>query len=284
MFAYVVLHYRTLELTKDCVSHLRTLSPDSHIVIVDNGSADGSGSVLHDLYSGCDMVDVISSPENLGFASGNNLGFQYARSRFSPDYIVVMNNDVIITQPDFEERIASHMAASNVDVCGPDIHTPDGHHQNPLRLKPFGTFRIVKQMMIDAARLACLRLGIFQDRILGTYTQVSNDYHQQTVEVVDVCDCIVHGACVVFGPRYISDNDFAFLPVTFLYGEEMILFDFCGRRGYRSGVCASAQVLHLGGKSTMVDVSQRARQIFKIRNTLESMCQLVRLRLFPGKY
>lgn len=284
MFAYVVLHYRTIGLTKDCVSSLRAISPDSHIVIVDNGSGDGSGHALRDLYSSCDLVDVILSPENLGFASGNNLGYQYALANYSPDYIVVMNNDVIISQADFESRIVSYMMESRVDVCGPDILTPDGHHQNPLRMQPFGTMRIIKQMMIDSARLLCLRLGFLESRILNTYTKVSADYHGQTVSLHNITGCIVHGACVVYGANYLRTNQFAFVPVTFLYGEEMILFDFCRRHGHITGVCADARVLHLGGKSTMVDLSQRDRQIFKIGQTLRSMLQLVWLRLFPGKY
>jgi len=284
MFVYIVLHYRTLQLTIDCVCSLRSNFPDSHIVIVDNGSGDGSGDTLVSMYQQCDMVDVVLSKENLGFARGNNLGFDFAVRTYHPDYAVVMNNDVMISQPDFENTISSYMTENKIDVCGPDILTPDGDHQNPLMLKPFGSFRIIKQMLIDMLRLLALRLGVMESRILGTYNNVSQSYHKQTVEVSDVRDCIVHGACVVFSRKYSDKVPYAFVPVTFLYGEEMILFDFCRRRAFGTGVCSGARVLHLGGKSTMADASQKDRQIFKIRQTLRSMFQLLRLRLFPGKH
>ncbi len=284
MFVYVILHYRTLQLTIDCVGSLRSNFPASHIVVVDNGSGDGSGDALVSMYQHCDMVDVLVSGNNLGFASGNNLGYEFAVRNYSPDFVVVMNNDVLISDTAFEGSISSYMQNQNVDVCGPDILTPDGDHQNPLMLRPFGSFRIIKQMVIDALRLLCLRLGLMQERILGTYGSISAQYHKQHAEISAVGNCIVHGACVVFSRRYSSNVPHAFVPVTFLYGEEMILYDFCKRRGYSTGVCPSARVLHLGGKSTMASASQKERQIFKIRQTLRSMYQLIKLRLFPGKY
>lgn len=277
-FAYVVLHYKTLDLTIDCVRHLSAVSPSSHIVVVDNGSGDGSGEALQSLYQSADNIHVIPGRTNLGFAGGNNLGYSYVRDNLGACSVVVMNNDVMISQPDFESRIYDFMSANGVDVCGPDILTPDGTHQNPLLPKPFSSFRIMKQMAIDSARLLCLRLGIFQKRILATYTSVSSSYHRQDVTSADVHGCVPHGACLVFSSRYLSEMPYAFEPVTFLYGEEMILSELCRYRGYRIGICASAQVTHLGGKSTMVDVPQRERQIFKIRMTLRSMWSLLKLR------
>ncbi len=281
-FAYVVLHYRTYDLTVDCVSNLARIAPQSPVVVVDNGSGDGSGERLRDFFISADSVHVLLSPSNLGFASGNNLGYAYACEHFDPDFVVVMNNDVMISQPDFEQLMADFMSAEGVDVCGPDILTPDGGHQNPLLTEPFSSFRIFKQMAIDSVRLLCLRLGIFQKRILGTYSSVSSSYHRKEAVVTRAISCIPHGACLVFSRRYIDRMPYAFEPVTFLFCEEMILHDLCRHMDFRTAVCPEARVLHLGGKSTMADAGQRQRQIFKISQTLRSMWSLLKLRMFKN--
>ena len=58
----------------------------AEIIVVDNGSKDGSAEYLKQTFP---SVRVIESRENLGFAGGNNLGVNHANG----DYIVLLNND-----------------------------------------------------------------------------------------------------------------------------------------------------------------------------------------------
>ena len=274
--AFVILHYRTLEMTISCLDNLLTAAPGSPIIVVDNGSDDGSGEALRTRYG--DRVTIIVNGENLGFARGNNTGYKYAREHYSPDCIVVMNNDVIITQPGFAELIASYMKGNALDVCGPDILTPEGRHQNPLQRAPYSTFRILKWMLIDFFRLMMLKLRLFEKKILSTYTTVSNSYQKQDVDLSNTDSCILHGSCVAFAGEFLQNEDFAFVPVTFLYAEEMILADYCRRRKYHAAVCPVAQVTHLGGKTIMNGVLPREKQIFKTTQVVKSLWQLVKLR------
>ena len=39
------------------------------------------------------QIHVVLSSENIGFSSGNNLGFSYIRDNFLPEFLVVINND-----------------------------------------------------------------------------------------------------------------------------------------------------------------------------------------------
>lgn len=279
--AFVILHYRTFEITVSCLEQLFKVAPDSPIVVVDNGSGDGSGEALREKFGG--RVAVLINEDNLGFARGNNTGYKYVKEHYKADCVVVMNNDVIITQPDFTTVLASYMKENDLDVCGPDIVTPDDKHQNPMFRKPFSTFRILKQMAIDIVRIAMLKLHLFERRILSTYTTVSNSFQKQDVaDLSNITDCILHGSCIAYSSNYLSKEDFAFVPVTFLYGEEMILFDYCQRKKYRTGVCISAQVTHLGGRTIMNGSVPREKQIFKAKQTVKSLWQLVKLRLFKS--
>ena len=278
--AFVILHHKTLDVSLSCLDNLLKVAPDSPIVVVDNGSNDGSGEELRRRFSDYKNVVVIINDQNLGFAKGNNVGYKYVKDNFDVDCVVVMNNDVIITQPNFAEIIASYMLENHLYVCGPDIITPEGRHQNPLQREPFSTFRIIKWMLMDCIRLIMLKLHLFEKKILATYTSVSNSYQRQDIDLNGITDCVLHGSCVAYSSDYLSKEDFAFVPVTFLYAEEMILADYCKRKNYRTGVCPTATVTHLGGKTIMNGALPREKQIFKTRQVVKSLSKLLKIRMF----
>lgn len=71
--------------------------PGSEIIVVDNGSSDGTASFLKERYP---LVRVLEHKENLGFGGGSNSGFEAATS----DVIVLLNNDMRV-EKDFLEPL-----------------------------------------------------------------------------------------------------------------------------------------------------------------------------------
>ena len=136
---FLILHYLAYEMTKECVDTLLNVFGERniHIVIVDNGSTNKTGMKLKEMYADNGQITVLINNENLGFAKGNNVGYRYIRERFRPRYLVAMNNDVLIKDPFFIEKIRNLEDTSGFDVLGPDIHNPNNDtHQNPLRITP----------------------------------------------------------------------------------------------------------------------------------------------------
>jgi GT2 family glycosyltransferase/glycosyltransferase involved in cell wall biosynthesis len=67
--------------------------PGSEIIIVENGSTDGSAEWVRENYPG---VRLLALPRNLGFGGGSNAGFRAAKN----DVVVLLNSDMRV-QPDF---------------------------------------------------------------------------------------------------------------------------------------------------------------------------------------
>ena len=69
------------------------------IILVDNGSQDGSIQKLKKRFGDAEEIKIIANQENLGFAGGNNVGMEYAVKE-GADAVLLINNDTI-TDPYF---------------------------------------------------------------------------------------------------------------------------------------------------------------------------------------
>ena len=72
--------------------------PGSEVIVVDNGSTDGSAAWIHSRYPALQypQLRVLALPENLGFGGGSNAGFRAALN----DIVVLLNSDMRV-EPDF---------------------------------------------------------------------------------------------------------------------------------------------------------------------------------------
>lgn len=269
MFGYVILHYQSIEITKKCVDKLLMFSKNNPIIIVDNCSPNGSGKQLEKMYSKCINITVIINEENQGFAKGNNLGYQYIKRKYSLNYVVVMNNDIMIEDNDFAVIIEQFMEKNEVDVCGPDMVTLKGNHQNPLQLKPYTSKYLQRRVRADKIKVLLLRTRLFW-KLYENYKK-TNKIPIRTKQPT-VFDCILHGSCIIYGPEYIKREQNAFLPITYMYNEEAILYDYLVHRGYKTGYCSDVTIIHMEGVSTSERIENKKKKvIFRFKNNIKSI-------------
>jgi GT2 family glycosyltransferase/glycosyltransferase involved in cell wall biosynthesis len=91
--------------------------PQSEIIVVDNGSADGSVEFLRQTFP---EIRVLALAENLGFGGGSNAGFRVAQH----DIVVLLNNDMRVA-PDFLRPLLDTFADEKVFAASCQIFFTD---------------------------------------------------------------------------------------------------------------------------------------------------------------
>jgi len=91
----IVLTWENYDEASDCLASLETVSyPNFEVIVVDNGSEDGSAERLQREFDWCTFV---RNNINLGVTRGNNAGIQHALDNGS-DYVLLLNDDTIVTE------------------------------------------------------------------------------------------------------------------------------------------------------------------------------------------
>jgi len=129
--AAVVLNYRTAEETILAVRALReSRRPVDELIVVDNGSGDGSAERLRTL---APTVTLIAAETNLGFAGGNNLGIRWAMEH-GAEQILLVNSDATV-EPGCVGTLENALRSrGDAGIAGPLLLAAD----DPVRITSAG--------------------------------------------------------------------------------------------------------------------------------------------------
>jgi GT2 family glycosyltransferase len=212
LISVVVVNFNGKKFLDDCLSSLALqIFRDFEIILVDNGSSDGSASYVREQYP---SVILVETGKNLGFAGGTNAGIHAARG----DFIVTLNNDAIADPHLLEEIIRPMLADRDVGMCGTKMLYPDGR--------------------INSAGICISRSGAAWDRGMGAPDSRQYDL---TEEIFGPCAGAALYRRTMLDEIGLFDEDF------FLFMEDVDLA-FRGRlAGWKCMYVPAARVVHIHG-------------------------------------
>jgi N-acetylglucosaminyl-diphospho-decaprenol L-rhamnosyltransferase len=226
--AAVVVNYESGPALARCVTDLAACGLAA-IVVVDNGSSDGSLSAALAAAPG---IGVVDPGQNLGYGAAANRGVAATASEL-----------VLVCNPDLEvpaDAVAALVAALDADpgraLAGPLIRTPSGDRYPSARRFP---------SMVDAGGHALLGIFAPDNRFTRNYQRTELDDSGDVALDVDW----VSGACFLVR-RDAFEQVGGFDESYFMYAEEVDLCWRLGRAGLRVAYAPAAEVTHLQGRST----------------------------------
>jgi len=128
--AIIVLTYNQKKLLEETLKSVynKTDYKSYKVFVVDNGSVDRHDIMVKKNFP---KAVVIRNDKNLGYSKGNNVGINYVKRSYDPDYFVLLNDDIEITQKEWLStmiRIAEGNKKIGIVSC--QSVYPDGEFQN----------------------------------------------------------------------------------------------------------------------------------------------------------
>ena len=118
----IIVHF---EGVSDCIKLLTSMMtmvhPSHRIIVVDNYSSPGSFEQLQTAIKAFD-VDLIQNHRNAGFGGGINFGWAYAKTKYAPQFLHVINPDAIVLNPSYLNDLTCALnARPDIGMIGPAV-------------------------------------------------------------------------------------------------------------------------------------------------------------------
>ena len=118
----IILNWNGLQDTLECLGSLVSCDyPNFNVIVVDNGSTDGSSDTIRERYP---EVHLIRNDRNLGFAAGNNEGIRRALDH-GAEMVWLLNNDTVVEKSTLSQLVTAAMESQMIGLASPIIRYYD---------------------------------------------------------------------------------------------------------------------------------------------------------------
>jgi GT2 family glycosyltransferase len=249
----VIVNYRTPQATLSCVNALIAAGSDARdIIVVDNGSGDDSTERLS---AGLAGSRLITTPRNLGFAAGSNLGIREAFAS-GGDLVFLVNSDAEVRPGTVEALTRALERDSSLGIVGPVVVSRD----TPQRIET---------------------LGIRYSRATGRMRHLGWRQPLESLEPFETREVDGISGCAMLIRREVFDR-VGTLDEEYFFGFEDL--EFClraGALGLRCACVGSAVVVHERNRS--IGRASSARVYYATRNHLRLVARDPSVRTRAGR-
>jgi hypothetical protein len=231
----VLVCWNNREYLESCLQSLFTagLRCRFDVVVVDNGSTDGSREMLR---AGYPAVRQIQNDTNVGLGKASNQGITATRGR----YVLLLNNDTLVHGPSLDAMVEFLDAHPEAGAVGGRLINPDGSFQ-----AGYSNFSTLMEEFLVATHL-------------GELLWKGYPSHRDCIGVQPVG--WLSSACLLLRRSALDkvgllDEDY------FIYGDEADLQYRLREAGYPVYYLPSAATVHYGGRS--MDRWRRRKMVYR---------------------
>lgn len=232
----IIVSFNTKNLLIDCIESLKKeikvlknkyTAVQTEIIIVENGSHDGSDLMLKERYSD---LELYFSKVNLGFGGGNNVGMRAAKGEF----VILLNSDAFFLE---SSLLKSYELMLNNPKVGVGVGKLIGRDQMFQPSK-----RSFPSVLNDFLKLSGLENKYPHSKLFGR-----GDYLYESPNLERECDW-GPGAFNITRNKVLKEVGL-FDEVFFLYYEEVDLARRIKDAGYKIYYWPQIEITHIGGES-----------------------------------
>lgn len=191
------------------------------VIVVDNGSTDGSQQMLAEKYP---EVKIIQNDSNLGLGKASNQGIEATHGK----YVLLLNNDTIVNGAAFDAMVDFFEEHPRVGAVGGKILNPDGTTQSC-----YNYFSTVGEEFLIATRLG--------EKFRPGYPSVMNGNQIKSVDWMTSA-CLMVRRATLDEVGLLDEN-------YFIYGDEVDLQYRIKKAGWDIYYLPEATTIHYGGRS-----------------------------------
>jgi GT2 family glycosyltransferase len=219
---------------RSILDHTREV--DFELIVIDNGSSDGSPSTLRELASHDARVRVEFNEENLLFARACNQGYELSRGR----YILIANNDILLQDDAVSTLVAYAEGHTEVGIVTPRFCDREGSPQEFYRRLPNVLYLLAHYHRLGRA---------IDKRLLGQW--FGNRYFYRDRTFLGVEEVEQPGASFSLLRRTVIDHLGLLFDERFpLLFNDVDLSKRVKESGFSSHVLPDLDVIHLEGVSS----------------------------------
>lgn len=203
------------------------------VVVVDNGSTDGSQDMLRERFP--DVI-VLQNDSNVGLSRASNQGIRATSGR----YVLLLNNDTIVNGTSMDAMVAFLDEHPRVGAVGPRVLNEDGSVQSC-----YNHFPTLREEFLIATRLG----------------EICRDGYPSVVDENDVRAVgWMTSACLLLRREALDavgllDEEY------FIYGDEVDLQYRLYKAGWPAYYTPQATIVHFGGRS--LDRWRRRKMVYR---------------------